>query len=101
MIRVERLGQQIRPGKWAELEALGAKYNAVEGRLGFPPKRRLHCYIGGHNTGALVVERQWASVAALEAAYEWAFVDPEWQALEAEAVTIIASNQYGLYAPLP
>jgi hypothetical protein len=85
----------------AELEALDAKYNAVEGRLGFPPKRRLRCYIGGHTTGTLVVERQWASMAALEAAYERAFVDPEWQALEAEAVTIIASNQYELYAPLP
>jgi hypothetical protein len=40
-------------------------------------------------------------MAAPEAAYERAFADPGWQALEVEAVTIIAGNQYELYAPLP
>jgi hypothetical protein len=101
MICVERLVQQIRPDKWAELAALDAQYNAIEGRLGFPPKRRLRCYIGGHITDTLVVERQWESLAAMEAAYDRAFADPEWQALGAEAVTIIVGNQYELYAPLP
>lgn len=101
MICVERLVQQVRPGKWAELEALDAKYNAVEGRLGFPPKRRLRCYIGGHITDTLIIERQWASMATMEATYEKAFADPEWQALSAEAVTIIKNDQHELYAPLP
>ena len=101
MICVERLVQQIRPDKWAELEALDAKYNAIEGRLGFPPKRRYRSYIGVHNTDTLAVERQWESLAAMEAAYVKAFADPEWQALGAEAVLIVKSNQYELYAPLP
>lgn len=101
MICVERQVQQIRPDKWAELEALDAKYNAFEGCLGFPPNRRLCCYIGGHITDTLVVERQWESMAAMEAAHERAFADPEWQTFGAEAVTIIKSNQYELSAPLP
>ena len=101
MVCIERLVQQIRPDKWAELAALDAKYNAIESRLGFTPKRRSRCYIGGHFTDTLVIERQWESMAAMEAAYERAFTDPEWQALGAEAVLIIANNQYELYAPLP
>ena len=101
MIVVERLIQQIRPNKWAELEALDKKFDAVESRLGFPPKKRYRCYVGGHNTDTLIIERQWKSMAAMEAAYEKAFADPEDQALGAEAASIIKSNQYELYSPLP
>lgn len=101
MICVERLIQQVRPDKWAELEAIDARFNNVEGRLGFPPKRRYRCYFGGHNADTLIVERQWESLAALEAAYEKAFADPEYQALGAEVMSIIATNQAELYAPLP
>jgi hypothetical protein len=101
MILVERLTQQIRPGKWAELEAIDKKYNTVESRLGFPAKRRYRCYVGGHNINTLIVERQWESLAAMEAAYEKAFADPEYQALEVESAPIIESAQVELYAPLP
>jgi hypothetical protein len=101
MICVERLVQQIRPDKWAELEALDAKYNVIESRLGFPPKRRLRCYIGSHTTDTLVIERQWDSLAAMEIAYDKAFADPAWQAVGAEAAAIILGNQFELYAPLP
>jgi hypothetical protein len=101
MICVERLVQHIYPGKWVELEALEAKYNSIERGLGFPAKRRLRCYVGGHTTDTLVVERQWESLAAMEAAYDKAFADPQWLALEAETVSIVKNNQYELYVPLP
>ncbi len=101
MICVERHIQQIRPGKWGELDALDKRFNAVESRLGFPPKKRYQCYIGGHSLYTLIVERQWESLAAMEAAYEKAFVDPEHQALETESALIIESIQIELYAPLP
>jgi hypothetical protein len=101
MIVVERLIQQIRPDKWAELEALDKKYDAVESRLGFPPKKRYRCYVGGHNTDTLVIERQWKSLAAMEATYEKAFADPEELALGAELALITKSNQVELYSPLP
>jgi hypothetical protein len=80
---------------------LDARYNAIENRLGGKPKRRFRCYFGSHTADTLVVERQWASLAAMETAYDKTFADPEWQALGAEALAIIASNQYKLYAPLP
>jgi hypothetical protein len=101
MICVDRQTQQVRPDKWAELEAIDKKYNIVESRLGFPPKRRYRCYFGGQNNDTLIIERQWESLAAMEAAYEKAFADPEWQALGAEVHSIIKSDQHELYAPLP
>jgi hypothetical protein len=60
-----------------------------------------HLYFGGHNVGTLIIERQWESLAAMEAVYEKAFADPEYQALEAETVPVIESVQIELYVPLP
>ncbi|HOU11536.1 MAG TPA: hypothetical protein PKZ84_00320 [Anaerolineae bacterium] len=77
------------------------KLNAVESRLGFPAKRRYQCYIGGHNLNTLIIERQWESLAAMEAAYEKAFMDPEYQVVQAESGAVIESVQIELYAPLP
>lgn len=94
---VERQIQQIRPGKWADLEVIDKKFNAIEGRLGFPPKRRLRCYVGGHNINTLIIEREWDSLTLMEAAYLKTFADPEWQALGAEFDAIAESTQYELY----
>ena len=94
--------QQVRPGKWAELEEIDKKFNAVESRLGFPPnKKRYQCYFGGHDMDTLIVEYEWDSLAAMETAFEKAMADPEWQALGAEVASIIKSNRMELYAPLP
>jgi hypothetical protein len=101
MIFVERLIQQVRSDKWAELEALDKKYNTVESRLGFPAKKRYRCFFGGHNTNTLIVERQWESLAAMEATYEKAFTDAEWQALGDQSTLIIKSDQIELYVPMP
>jgi hypothetical protein len=57
--------------------------------------------VGSHDTSTLIVERQWASLAAMEATYEKAFADPEHQALQKEITSIIKSVQWELYMPLP
>ena len=101
MTIIERQIQKVCPGKWAELEVIDKKFDAIESRLGFPPKRRYRCYIGGHDTNTLIVERQWDSLAAMEAAFEKVFADPEHQARGAELDSIIESTQFELYAPLP
>jgi hypothetical protein len=101
MVVVERLIQQVRPDKWAELEALDKKYNPIESRCGFPAKRRYRCFMGGDNINTLIIERQWESFAAMEAAYEKALADPEWQALGAEGTSSIESDRHELYIPLP
>jgi hypothetical protein len=99
---LQRQIQQIFSDKWAELDDIDEKFNAIERRLGFPPnKRRLRCYFGGHDINTLIVEYEWDSLAAMEAAYEKAMADPEYQALAAQLVPIMASNQMELYAVLP
>ena len=101
MVIVERLIQQVRPDKWAELEVLDKKYGVVESRCGFPAKRRYRCFVGGDNTNTLIIERQWESLAAMEAAYEKVFADAEWQALNAASEPVIESDRHELYVPLP
>jgi hypothetical protein len=99
---LQREIQQIYPGKWEELEEIDARFNAVESRLGFPGnKKRYRCYFGAHDASTIIVEYEWDSLAAMEAAYEKAMEDPEWQALAAEVESIVKSNQMELYAPMP
>ena len=100
MVVMERQIQQLHPNKWAELEALDKKYQPVEKRCGFPDKRRYRCFTGSENTNVLIIEREWASFAALEAAYEKALADPEWQALGDEGAAIVESDRHELYVPL-
>lgn len=101
MIVVQHITQQVRFGKWAELDVLEKKIREVEKRCGFPAPRRYRCLFGGEGTSTLIIERQWESQAAMEAAYEKALADPDWQALGSEANDIIASDRHELYLALP
>ena len=101
MVTIERMIQKVHPGKSAELEEIDKRCNAAESRLGFPPKKRYQCLMGGHDMGTLIIERQWDSLAAMEAAYEKATADPEHQALMEELTSIIKSTQLEVYMPLP
>jgi hypothetical protein len=101
MVTIERMIQHIYPGKWVELEAIDKKYNAVEARLGFPAKKRYQCLTGSHDSNTLIIERQWDSLAAMEATYEKTFADPEHQALVKESTSIIKGEQWELYMPMP
>jgi hypothetical protein len=97
---LERLTQQIYATKWPDLEALDKKYDAIESKHGYPPKRRYRLFVGGGSTNTLVIERDWESLADMEAAYEKAFIDPEWQAVSAESSSIIADNQIEILLPM-
>jgi hypothetical protein len=101
MIIIERQVQQIFPNKWVELDVLDKKYDVVEKRLGFPPKKRMQVLSGGLPMNTVIIERQWPSLAAMEATYEKAMQDPEDQALQAESAGIIQSNHWELYMPMP
>lgn len=98
---LEQQIQKIRKGKWEELEELDKRYAAMEERVGFPPKKRYRCISGIHGLGDLVIERQWESMAALEAAYEKLLADPEYHKLTQESGMIIEENHLGLYMLLP
>lgn len=96
---LERMVQEIYPGKNEALEDLDKRYDAVESSLGFPPKKRYWCISGPHQTGTLIVEREWESFAAFEAAYEKAFANEEHVALGDESMSIVKNNRIELYTP--
>jgi hypothetical protein len=48
----------------------------------------------------LVVEYEWESLAQMEAVFESAMADAEWQALSVEVGSILKDNQMELYVPL-
>jgi len=101
MITVERMTQKVYPGKWADLEAIDKKFDKVEAKAGFPPKKRYQCVIGSLDQNVLIIERQWPSMAAMEATYEKVMADPEWQALGQEVLAVVASSQIEVFTPLP
>jgi len=101
MMIIERQMQRVRSGKWTELEELDKKFIPVESQLGFPARRRCRSLVGGHTTDMLIVERQWDSFAALEAAYEKALMNTEHQALSKDVELILESQQIEFYLPLP
>ncbi len=101
MIAVERIVQRIYPGKWEELEQIEKRYAEIEATVGFPPKKRMQCVIGGLDQNTLVIEREWECMAQMEATYEKAFAIPEYQALGKDLLSIVQSSQMEVYTPLP
>ena len=97
----ERLTQKIHPDKWDALDALDQKYNQIESAVGFPPKTRYQLIISSKSSNILVVEREWESFAAMEAAYEKLMVNPEWFALNAEGSAVIKDSYTEILMPLP
>ncbi|UCG25534.1 MAG: hypothetical protein JSW55_05980 [Chloroflexota bacterium] len=99
MIIIERMITEIYPGKLAELQELDKRYDAIEAGLGFPPKKRLLSISGVHDFNEVILERQWESMAAMEAAVEKSLVNPGIQALNEEGTAIIKSTRIELYTP--
>jgi hypothetical protein len=97
----ERLTQKIYPDKWGALDELDKKYNEFEKPAGFPPKTRYQLIISNKGSNTLVVEREWESFAAMEAAYEKLMANPEWFALNAESSAVIKDGYSEILMPLP
>lgn len=94
---MERLIQKVDRASWARKIALEKRYEVVQARLGFPPSRYYRAFIGSQDTNTRVIERDWSSLEAYLTTVEKALNDPEWQALGAEQVGIVLSNQVELY----
>ena len=96
---VEWMIQEIYPGKQSALEEIDKRYDVIEKPLGFPPKSRLWPISGVYTHQTAVLERQWESMAAMEAAYDKSFSNPELQALNEEGNTIVKNSRIELYYP--
>src|SRR5512139_3960554 len=94
---MERLIQIVVCNSWAKKLASVKCYVPVEARLGFPPSRRYRAYIGANDTNTRVIERDWSSLQAYLVTIEKSLADPEHQALGAEQIGIVLSNQVELY----
>jgi hypothetical protein len=101
MVIIERDVQHIYPDKWAELESLDKEYNVIESKYGFPNKRRLTLVTGADELQTLIIERQWESLAAMEAAFEKLLADPAYQALVLKGAHVLRDVRMELYQPLP
>lgn len=104
MAVLERLIQKVRPDKWEELEVFDKKFDVIEGAAGFPSKKRYVCLAGGLPQGTLIIEREWESLAAAEAAYAKFNAEPAALQLgkEFQASGCIEGTQVReLYQPLP
>ena len=99
---VERMTQRVKDGKWRELKELEKRYDTLEEQLGgFPPKRRYWSDFGGLDWGTFVWEREWESLAAMEAAEAKYWADPElaetMRKLGSEGREIFGSVKHELY----
>jgi hypothetical protein len=97
---IERMVQEIHVGKFGELAELDERYAALEKPLGYPPLKRYYALVGPHNMMTTVIEREWESMADMEAAREKAMASPELQALHVEGAEIIKSSRLELYVPM-
>ena len=82
----------------AEYREWEKKWEAIEKRLGgFPTKKHYFLISGSDDSGTMVWEREWASMAATEAAYDKMFADPEAQALGDAAASMVGSERMEYY----
>ena len=101
VIVIQRLVQRVYNGKWDELETIDKKFNEIESKIGFPPKKRYRYLAGPHDTNTIVIEFQWESLAKLEKTMTKAFLDPEYVKLGNQLESIIESQTFELLVPHP
>ncbi len=101
VIIIQRLVQRVFNGKWDELEEIDKRFNEIEDKYGFPPKKRYRYFSGSLNLNTIVVERQWESMAKFEKIMTKAFLDPEFLKLGDELESIIETNSQELLIPHP
>ena len=55
MIVIERMIQEIYPGKASALNEIDKRYDAIEKTIGFPPKKRLWCISGVYDFNTIIL----------------------------------------------
>jgi len=101
VIVIMRLIQKIANGKWDELEELDKKFNEIEDKIGYPPKKRYRSLSGAYDNNVVIIEREWQSLSKMEKIMTKCFLDPEYTKLEKKIESIIEWQKMELYMPHP
>jgi len=97
---IMRTTVKVVPGKMAEYMEVEKKSQAISDRYGMPPWKRYSC-LSGDSMHTIVYDMEWDSLAAIEAAFEKMFIDPERQELMAKSDAVIVSHKNEFYMPMP
>jgi len=98
---LERLIQKIKPDKWDALDEIDKRFDEVESKYKFPPKRRYRSMVGPLDDNIIVIEREWKSMAKYEDALLNSYGNPEEQALAAELADIMVQEWREVYLVWP
>ena len=86
-------------GKYEDLAVMEKKFDALEAKMAnVPSKRRYFAVFGTLPLFEFVWEREWTTLAAMEAYYDITMNDPEWNAASEEASKIVGEGHSELYA---
>ena len=94
---IERMIQKWSPEAIAKVKELIEKYGDLDARWGFPPQRNYRCVYGSLSQGHTIMERQWESLATMEATYARAMSTPEWAEFMAAVGNAPDGNRAELY----
>jgi hypothetical protein len=95
---LERCTQTV-VGKHEDMLAAEKTFDELEAKMGnVPPKRRYWAGYGSLPFGTMVWEREWESMAALEAYQAKTMADPEWVVMWKDIHKIFADIPMELYA---
>ena len=92
-----RTYQTFRPENWDEALELAKRGIAVGKRLGLPPLTFYRCLSPSHSVTTLISDREWPSLAAMEADYDEAAGAPVDRAIWQELTPIIESTHIELF----
>ena len=97
MKAIERRIQRVRTGMRDQVMSLENRFAEAEAPYGAPPKRHYLCIGGPYDLDTVIWEREWPSLAEMEATYEKTFSDPVMQALVQEAATVFEGGRNEIY----
>jgi hypothetical protein len=95
---VERHVQKLESNQWQAYQEREKKFAAIEERLGGYPLKRHYRAVSGNEIGTVVWDREWESMAAMEASYEKLGAEPDFQ--DAVHMPGVESERIELYVPV-
>ena len=94
---IERRIQRVRAGMRDWVMDLENRFAAAEAPYGMPTKRHYVCIGGPYDFETIIWEREWSSLAEMEATNEKAFSDPVFKPLTEESGSVFESGRNELY----